>query len=324
MIPIFSLVRSKKNRLLIALLVILSGFFFLTKFQKLIEEEEKIGSAFVVVFVFSSVTDAGLARRDGIRSSWSTLPQKMRIEDSSVIIRFVVGLEGVSETLQEQVQGEQKVHNDIILLPVADTYAALTSKLAGSLTWAHRNLNFQYLMKVDDDTFVRLDAVEKTLRELDNDREEIGLYWGYFDGRAPVKRAGKWKEEKWLLCDTYLPYAVGGGYVLSSDLVQFVAENHLKFVYYNSEDVSLGAWLAPLQVTRVHDMRFDTQWASRGCLNSHIVSHKQTPQMMKDKFDTLLLSGGTKMCDQEFSVGPAWLYNYNWTGLPSKCCAKLL
>ncbi len=65
-----------------------------------------------------------------------------------MLTRFVVGLEGVSETLLEQVLGEQSVHNDIILLPVPDTYAALTSKLAGSLTWAHRNLNFQYLMKV--------------------------------------------------------------------------------------------------------------------------------------------------------------------------------
>jgi hypothetical protein len=38
----------------------------------------------------------------------------------------------------------------------------------------------------------------------------------------------------------------------------------------------------------------------------------------------LLLSGGTKMCEKEFSVGPAWLYDYDWTGLPSKCCARVL
>ena len=49
------------------------------------------------------------------------------------------------------------------------------------------------------------------------------LYWGYFDGRAHPKRQGKWGEYSWVICDHYLPYAVGGGYVLSTDVVTALA-----------------------------------------------------------------------------------------------------
>ena len=28
-----------------------------------------------------------------------------------------------------------------------------------------------------------------------------GLYWGFFDGRAPVQKTGKWAEMDYILCD---------------------------------------------------------------------------------------------------------------------------
>jgi galactosylxylosylprotein 3-beta-galactosyltransferase len=51
------------------------------------------------------------------------------------------------------------------------------------------------------------------------------LYWGYFDGRARAFSKGKWQEKDWFLCDTYLPYALGGGYVISESIVSFLAKN---------------------------------------------------------------------------------------------------
>ncbi len=90
-----------------------------------------------------------------------------------------------------------------------------------------------------------------------------------------------------MLCDRYLPYALGGGYVLSHDLVAYIAATADMFSFYNSEvsdllffassiphhreslpfpllqDVSVGTWLAPLNITRQHDIRFDTEWKVR-------------------------------------------------------------
>ncbi len=42
----------------------------------------------------------------------------------------------------------------------------------------------------------------------------------------------------------------------------------------------MGTWLAPLKVNRVHDVRFDTEFRSRGCSNSYLMSHKQSVQVI--------------------------------------------
>ena len=82
----------------------------------------------------------------------------------------------------------------------------------------------------------------------------------------------------------YIPYAFGGGYVLSHDLVRYISENSELLKQFNNEDVSIGTWLAPLKnVRRVHDVRFDTESISRGCNNKHIVSHKQSVKDLKSK-----------------------------------------
>ena len=84
-----------------------------------------------------------------------------------------------------------------------------------------------------------------------------GLNWGYFDGRAPVitNPKNKWHESEYLLCDKYIPYALGGGYVVAADLVHFVAENAERLQLYQNEDVALGTWLAPLKIHRLERER---------------------------------------------------------------------
>lgn len=56
---------------------------------------------------------------------------------------------------------------------------------------------------------------------------------------------------------------------------------------YNSEDVSVGAWLAGLNVHYVHDPRFDTEWTSRGCHNEYLVTHKQASPLLHSALRTL-------------------------------------
>lgn len=54
----------------------------------------------------------------------------------------------------------------------------------------------------------------------------MGLYWGYFSGQSHVNsNSGKWMESDWFLCDYYLPYALGGGYVISRNIVDFIGKN---------------------------------------------------------------------------------------------------
>ncbi len=61
------------------------------------------------------------------------------------------------------------------------------------------------------DTYVNLPRLYKELKSDLKPKE--GLYWGYFTGmsrvvRDPRKREG---EPKYVMCNSYLPYAFGGG-----------------------------------------------------------------------------------------------------------------
>lgn len=149
----------------------------------------------------------------------------------------------------------------------------------------------------------------------------MGLYWGFFDGRAPVIRdpRNKWYEKAYTLCDLYLPYALGGGYVLARDLVGYLVENSARLQRYSNEDVSVGTWLAPLKgVHRIHDARFDTEFKSRGCQNTHLVSHKQSVEDMREKQRSLDETG--LLCSREEKIRDA--YNYDWKQPPSQCCKR--
>jgi len=92
----------------------------------------------------------------------------------------------------------------------------------------------------------------------------------------------------------------------------------LSFSIYTSEDVSVGAWLSPLNITRKHDRRFDTEWVSRGCRNDYLVTHKSNPKLMRLHWSNIIQTG--KMCNKEVKYMDS--HEYNWSVMPSKCCVK--
>lgn len=132
---------------------------------------------------------------------------------------------------------------------------------------------FDYLMKCDDDTFVDVPRIASELHQ----RNHKGLlYWGEMV-RGPVLTSGIFEETHWSACSDYFPYAFGGGYVLSRDLVELIVDNrHLKI--YLSEDVSVSAWLAALNIERRHDSRYNKESKSRRCKSVYLVTHKVSPK----------------------------------------------
>ncbi|XP_005057889.1 PREDICTED: beta-1,3-galactosyltransferase 6, partial [Ficedula albicollis] len=229
--------------------------------------------------------------------------------------RFVVGTAGLGAEELRSLELEQSRHRDLLLLPeLRDSYENLTAKVLATYVWLDAHLDFQFALKADDDTFVRLDVLVEELRA----KEPRRLYWGFFSGRGRVKSGGKWKESAWLLCDYYLPYALGGGYVISADLVRYLRLSSDYLNLWQSEDVSLGVWLAPIDVKRVHDPRFDTEYKSRGCNNRYIVTHKQSIEDMLEKHQTLAKEG--KLCKEEVKLRLS--YMYDWGVPPSQCCQR--
>lgn len=143
-------------------------------------------------------------RRDAIRQSWLKLQGARRVK-----YFFVLGSLELEPHEVEALHEENNVHQDLLTLPnVKDTYSGLTSKVLAALRHVHHHYNFELLVKVDDDSFVRLDALYDELLHTKDTRR---LYWGYFVANSQVKSKGQWAEKQWFLSDRYLPYAVGGG-----------------------------------------------------------------------------------------------------------------
>ncbi|XP_028663551.1 beta-1,3-galactosyltransferase 6 [Erpetoichthys calabaricus] len=270
-------------------------------------EQLKELSAFLVVLITTGPKYT--ERRSIIRSTW------LSSRDPEILCRFVVGTNGLAAEDVQNLNLENARHHDLLFLPdLKDSYENLTIKLIQMYSWLDQHVDFSFVLKADDDTFARVDVIKEELRS----KEPKKLYWGFFSGRGRVKSAGKWKESTWLLCDYYLPYALGGGYILSADLVHYIriAKDYLKT--WQSEDVSLGAWLAPVDVHRVHDTRFDTEYKSRGCNNKYVVTHKQSIEDMLEKHQTLIKEG--RLCKEEIKLRLS--YVYDWNVPPSQCCQR--
>ena len=118
---------------------------------------------------------------------------------------------------------------------------------------------------------------------------------------------------------SYLPYALGGGYVLSRQLVNYIVINAPLLQSYQSEDVSLGVWLAPLNINRHHDIRFDTEYQSRGCIDSFLIQHKQSPLDMRAKYRSL--QSLERLCSSG-EIEHHLAYDYNWKVPPTRCCVR--
>eukprot|EP00794_Sanderia_malayensis_P011329 gene11329-12515_t len=266
---------------------------------------------FLLIIILASPN--GYERRKAIRQTWLSFPIK---EQLKIGHRFIIGTAGLKKDVKEDLIEEERHHKDVLLLDNhKESYYSLTSKLLKTFIWIKDNIDSKFVLKVDDDTFVRTNVLMKDLKAKQKFQR---IYWGFFRGDANVKKAGKWAEKDWVLCDKYLPYANGGGYILTQDLVNHIAQASDMLQIYNNEDVAVGTWLAPVLLNRIHDVRFDTEYKSRGCSNKHIVSHKQSIDDLYTKYHELLVNN--RLCQMEVSVRKS--FDYDWKAKPSMCCRR--
>lgn len=270
-------------------------------------KETVTAEVFLVILLLSSPNN--VEQRDTVRTTW------LNNHLANVKSFFVIGTKELGSEEVSKLNEENRLNQDLLLLSnIKDSYRGLTEKLVESLKWIDANVKFSFIFKGDDDTFVRIELLQQELQNRTPER----TYYGFFDGRARVKKVWQWAEPNWILCDRYLPHARGGGYVLSTDLVHYIATNAALLQRFSSEDISVGAWLGPLEIQRIHDPRFDTEYVSRGCSNSYIVTHKQDVEMMRAKRRSLEVS--RTLCEKEFQSRQSYIYN--WKVLPSLCCVR--
>ena len=156
--------------------------------------ELKSQSRFLVILVISHPKQ--FQRRRAIRQTWLSVQDRHLRKE--ILPLFVVGNENLSEEVSKEMNEENAANKDMLILPIHESYSSLTQKVLATFVQIERNVKFSFLLKVDDDTYVNLPVL---VDELKNSNYNNGLYWGFFDGRAPVQKTGKWAEVDYVLCD---------------------------------------------------------------------------------------------------------------------------
>ena len=211
------------------------------------QKKNKLGPTFLLILV--PILPAAIGSRDLIRGTW----YKGFRDSEDVMLRFMMGVNGLDQSQINQLHKENTTHEDIVFLDnFTEGVQALTNKTIAMMKWASDNVDFTYLMKCDDDTFV---YVNNAINELKRRPTTTNLYYGRIEFYSPVvkDRKSKQADPDWDLGNTYLPYALGGGYILSSDLVIMLAEQADYLKWHPKEDTAVGSWLAPYEYERRSD-----------------------------------------------------------------------
>lgn len=162
---------------------------------------------------------------------------------------FMLGKESLDSALLDGLRLESKLHSDLLMGDFTDSYHRLTRKLLWILHWANEMLSYTYLMVMDDDSFLDLELLLLTLWDL----PRTGFYGGGSSTtlRTPVVRQPmhRWYVPKSVYApDTYPPYHVGVGVVLSTDVVQKCLPFEKNVTQFGVDDAYFGVLLERCQV----------------------------------------------------------------------------
>ncbi|KAG8444518.1 hypothetical protein GDO86_009615 [Hymenochirus boettgeri] len=130
-------------------------------------------------------------------------------------------------------QEESTTFQDIIFVQVVDTYRNVPSKLLHFYQWTVEYASFAFLLKTDDDCFVDIENIFNMI-DFKNLQKE-NTWWGNFRLNWAVDRTGKWQELEYL-SPAYPAFACGSGYVISQDIVQWLASNSQRLKTYQDNN----------------------------------------------------------------------------------------
>lgn len=229
-------------------------------------------------------------RRQAVRDTWVNYLK----DRDDFVYKFFLGTTD-DATLRQVALNESNLYHDIIFSDdFVDTYYNLTRKTITMMRWASTNYEFQYMLKTDDDSFVRIDKLLEKLSQKPKEK----YYSGYNIG--PYKPDRNPNSQYYIPRDLYPPergpnLISGSGYVLSQDNVKFLAEKSKdpSAVILRLEDVNTMAWLETIGVKGVSFPEFRPGHCP--CMNSMFLTHWCPPEKIRKFYENSLTGDGT-MC----------------------------
>lgn len=160
------------------------------------QQQQQKDPTFLVILIITR--PKSIFRRKAIRESFLRHANETG-HGKSVKHYFVIGSEGLERDLQLRLQEEP----DLLMLPIQDGYERLTVKVLSAMSVLHVIEDFKYVLKVDDDMFVR---VPELVKDLEDNHPRKMHYQGYFRGAVKVLRdqpENKWFEPDYPICDRF-------------------------------------------------------------------------------------------------------------------------
>lgn len=120
-------------------------------------------------------------QRNSIRTTWMRFASNIFVENGEKLYKwklnidstipnfikfyFIVGIKSLDNDKLSQLNSENHHFNDLLLLNnLEDSYKNLASKMLQTFIWFSKNLpHMKYVIKCDDDSFVRVDLIVKDL-----------------------------------------------------------------------------------------------------------------------------------------------------------------
>ncbi|CAG8550501.1 7023_t:CDS:2 [Cetraspora pellucida] len=147
------------------------------------------------------------------------------------------------ENKKDKLEKESKIYGDIVILNITENMN--DGKTFEYFKWFAKHRDDNYMLKLDDDTFLHLIHYYRELQDLPKERVYYGNALGHYQG-------------------TY-SYMGGAGYTLSRDLVVDIAGSHwASSNVKGDEDWRVGEWVCHLSREKkyfVHYVGF-TEWVS--------------------------------------------------------------
>ncbi|KAJ4847677.1 Beta-1,3-galactosyltransferase galt1 [Turnera subulata] len=243
--------------------------------------------------VFSTANN--FKRRMAVRRTWM---QYAAVKSGKVAARFFVGLHK-NQIVNEELWNEAKTYGDVQLMPFVDYYNLITWKTLAICIFGTEVASAKYVMKTDDDAFVRVDEVLNSLKMI---KVSHGLLYGLInsDSRPHRNPDSKWyiSPEEWP-DETYPPWAHGPGYVVSHDIAKAVYERFKSggLKMFKLEDVAMGIWIADMKKDGLKiKYEKDDRIHNEGCKDGYVVAHYQGPREMLCLWQKLQQGNGPMCC----------------------------
>ena len=255
-------------------------------------------------------------RREAIRKTWGNKDsceqrkafRGKKLKDLNWLVIFIVGKAApVRNDDDELNMAEARRHNDMLIGNITDNYYGNIIKLYMGIRWI-AGLNTKYIMKADDDVYIRIPRV---LEYLVSAQFPKPFYGGTALPRTQVHReiGNKWTISWKYYSETHYPRFNGGAFfILSSNLLKKL----MNYVYirkpFHTDDAYIGVAMNDFKVnvTKIHSFRLkpktrDYLRAASDCelFGYNAFGHRIDPQSLRNlhlRFQSHLCTNFTLKC----------------------------